>query len=148
MVERISSERIVRADPALVHDLLVDIAAWRVWSPHIAATEPTSGRVDTGSTIQVRPWYAPRPARMVVTWTEPGRGMAWESTALLHRLLYQQRVEAHPEGTRVSFSARVQGPLGELLTALARPLSAFGQRRRLGRLAVLAELEAQRGSRP
>lgn len=144
MVERICSERIVRADPALVHDLLVDIAAWRLWSPHIASTDPASGRVDTGSTIRVKPWFAPRPALMVVTWAEPGRGIAWESTALLHRLLYQQRIEAHPEGTRVTFSARVQGPLGEALTALVRPLSAFGQRRRLVRLATLAELQAQR----
>jgi hypothetical protein len=41
-------------------------------------------------------------------------------------------------------TARVSGPAGAAVQTVAGPLSAYGQRRRLARLAVLAEYEARR----
>jgi hypothetical protein len=75
-----------------------------------------------------------------------GSRNGWETPALGHVLRYEQRVEPIAGGSRVAFGARVDGPLGSPLTALARPLSAFGQRRRLARLGALAEFEVRRGT--
>jgi hypothetical protein len=46
----------------------------------------------------------------------------------------------------VRFEAQVTGPLGSAVTRLVGPLSAYGQRRRLERLARLAEFSAGRDS--
>ena len=80
---------------------------------------------------------------MLVTWEEPGRGMDWHSHALGHVLRYRQRITPEGDGSRVRFEASVDGPLGALLTRAAEPLSGYGQRRRLARLARLAELTAR-----
>ena len=140
----IVSSRVVAAPPAVVHDLLCDVSAWALWSPHIASVEPASGRVDAGWSGGVRAWFSPRPVEMVVDAAPPAGGLRWHSTALGHTLRYENRVEPLGEGSMVTFSARVEGPAGELLTAAARPFSAFGQRRRLRRLDALARLVAAR----
>jgi len=142
----ITSERTVAAPTHLVHALLADVEAWALWSPHISRVEPSSGSVAAGWTGQVKAWFSPTATTMRVTWAEPGRGMGWESTALGHVLRYEHRIEPVPGGSRVTFGAHVDGRFGEQLTALAKPLSAFGQRRRLARLAALAEFETRRGS--
>lgn len=139
----IATERRIQVRPELVHALLVDIEAWPVWSPHIASAEPSTGRVRTGSRVLVRPWFSPTASEMRVTWEAPGEGMDWESFGLGHALRYRQRIEPEGDGARVRFEARVEGRLGALLTRLARPLSAYGQRRRITRLARLAELMAR-----
>jgi len=138
----IESSRVVHAPPGVVHDLLTDIAAWRVWAPHVRDARPSGGRVTAGQTVSVRAVFSPRPTPMLVTAVEPERGMRWESRALGHVLRYEQRVEPTPQGSRATFRAQVHGPAGDLLTALARPLSVLGQRRRLARLAALAEWRA------
>ncbi len=138
----IETSRVVHAPPAVVHDLLTDIAAWRVWAPHVRDARPTSGHLAAGQTVSVRASFSPSATPMHVTAVQPERGMRWESRAAGHVLRYAQRVEPAPQGSRVTFSARVEGPAGALLTALARPLSALGQRRRLARLAALAEWRA------
>ena len=142
----ITSERTIAAPTHLVHALLTDVEAWSLWSPHISWVEPSTGSVATGWTGRVKAWFAPAATTMAVTWAAPGRGMGWETPALGHVLRYEQRVEPIEGGSRVTFGARVDGPLGSPLTALARPLSAFGQRRRLARLGALAEFEARRGT--
>ena len=81
---------------------------------------------------------------MTVTYAEAGKGIEWETTGLGHTLRYQQRIEPAPEGSQVRFTAQVEGPAGDVLSQLAKPLSALGQRRRLARLAALAEYETQR----
>ena len=145
----IVSERTVSAPSHLVHALLTDVEAWAIWSPHIASVEPATGSVASGWTGRVRAWFSPTATTMTVTWAEPGRGMGWETPGLGHRLVYEQRIEPVAGGCRVTFSARVVGRAGEALTRVAGPLSALGQRRRLRRLAALAEYEAKRvpGSR-
>jgi uncharacterized protein YndB with AHSA1/START domain len=138
----IETSRDVGAPPAVVHDLLTDIAAWRVWAPHVRDARPAAGRVAPGQVVSVRAWFSPMATPMHVTAVEPGRGMAWESRAAGHVLRYEQRIAPAAAGSRVTFTARVDGPAGALLTALARPLSALGQRRRLARLAALAAWRA------
>jgi len=140
----IVTERTVAAPSHLVHALLTDVEAWKLWSPHIVAVEPSRGSVAAGWSGRVRAWFSPVPTTMTVTWAEPGRGMGWETPGLGHTLRYEQRIEPVPGGCRVTFSAQVVGPLGAMLTRVAAPLSALGQRRRLARLAALAEYEARR----
>lgn len=139
----IASERTVGASPEAVHDLLTDVAAWRLWSPHISWTDPTDGHVAAGWRGQVKAWFSPVPTEMHVTWAQPGQGMKWETTGLGHTLRYEQRIDPAPEGSHVRFSARLEGPAGAVLTRIAEPLSALGQRRRLARLATLAEYQAR-----
>lgn len=140
----IRSERTIAAPTHLVHALLTDVGAWLLWSPHVRKVDPPSGSVASGWTGSVKPWFSPVATRMTVTWAEPGRGMGWESPALGHVLRYEQRIEPVKGGSRVTFSAAVHGRLGPALTRLAAPLSALGQRRRLARLAALAEWESLR----
>ena len=140
----IVTEREIAAPPDLVHSLLVDVEAWRLWSPHIASVEHASGSVTVGWRGQVRPWFSPVPTTMHVTWVEPGHGMDWESDGLGHVLRYRHRIFAAAGGARVRFEAQVAGPFGNAATRLVGPLSAYGQRRRLERLARLAEFSAGR----
>ncbi len=139
----IASSRPVAAPPAVVHRLLADVEAWALWSPHVAEVRPATGTVAAGWRGQVRPWFAPRPTTMVVDAADPGAGLLWHSPGFGHTLRYEHRVAAAGDGSVVTFTARVEGPLGGLLTALARPVSAFGQRRRLARLDHLARLVAR-----
>ena len=136
----IRTARDVAAPAALVHELLVDVAAWSLWSPHVAHVDPPSGRVAAGERRTVRPWFGP-PTSMDVETVTAGRGMTWSTPAARHVLRYTQDVEPTGDAScRVAFSATVDGPAGALATRLASPLSALGQRRRLARLAALAEL--------
>lgn len=137
----IRSAMLVQASAETVHRLLTTVEAWRVWSPHIAWVDPPNGHVAAGWRGRVKAWFAPAPTGMEVTWAEPSRGMDWQSRALGHRLLYAQRIVPEGGACRVTFVARVEGPLGGAVTRLSRPLSALGQRRRLRRLAALAELQ-------
>ncbi len=134
----ITRERTTTAAPAVVHDLLVDVASWPLWSPHVVRTEPASGRVHPGWRGRVRPWFGPT-TTMEVTEVRDGGGMRWRTRALGHELRYSQLVEPAGAGSRVVFRAEVGGPLGPLVQRLAAPLSAYGQQRRLDRLVLLAE---------
>lgn len=141
----ITSARDVAAPPAVVHALLVDVGAWRLWSPHLAWIEREAGPVGEGETIGVRAWFSPTPTPMRIAWVRPDGGMGWESEGLGHRLHYEHRVDPGHLGSEVTFRAWVQGPRGAGLTRLAAPLSAWGQRQRLARLGRLAELTVRVG---
>jgi hypothetical protein len=134
------------ADPRTVHDLLTDIAAWPAWSPHVASSTPASGRCAAGMTVGTRAFFSPVVTPMHVDWVREGEGMGWHSTALGHRLDYEDRVAPAPGGgTDVHFTARLDGPLAGVLTVLARPLSRLGMRRRIARLGrVAAAVDARR----
>lgn len=136
----IRSERSVGAPAAVVHAVLTDVTAWKLWSPHIVSVDCVTEVIrDTAWSAQVRPWFGPA-TQMNVTWVEPGRGMRWESSALGHRLEYADLIT--PDGDdrcTVTMTAQVHGPAGLVVQSAAGPLSAFGQRRRLARLATLAE---------
>lgn len=147
----IRSQAVVPAAPEVVHDLLTDIGSWSVWSPHIAQVKPRRGHVAAGDVVRTRAFFSPVATPMHVDAVTPARGIRWHSTAFGHRLSYENRVEPAPEGARVTFTARIEGPAAGPLTLMTRPLSAFGQRRRiarLGRLAALVEHERRRGTAP
>lgn len=143
----IRSEQVVQADPAVVHDLVTDVSAWSVWSPHVASVQTIRGdasRVHEGWTGRVRPWFGP-PTTMSVTRAVPGEGISWRSHAFGYELSYRDGVEAvSPGQTRVVFEAELDGPGADVLERVVAPLSALGQRRRIRRLAALAELVAAR----
>jgi len=129
------------ADPRTVHALLTDIAAWRLWSPHVASVAPGHGTVRPGQTVATRAFFSPAVTPMHVDWVRPGEGMGWHSRAAGHRLTYENRVEPLAGGgTRIAFTARIDGPAAKGLTAVAAPLSRLGMRRRMARLARLALL--------
>lgn len=140
----IQTRRTVHAPAELVHDLLIDVAAWGSWSPHVARVEPSTGRVTSGQQLRVRPWFGPT-TRMRVETVTPGAGMTWSTPGLGHVLRYEQRIASiSDEACEVTFLATVDGPVGAVATRVTGPLSALGQRHRLSRLAALAELVAAR----
>lgn len=136
----IRSERLVAAPAAIVHAVLTDVTAWKLWAPHIANVDCVSEIIsDTAWSGLVKPWFGPA-TRMDVTWVEPGRGMRWTSSMVGHRLDYADLIS--PDGDDrclVTMTAEVSGMVGGLVAAAVGPLSTFGQRRRLTRLAALAE---------
>ena len=143
----IRSEQAVDAPAELVHEVLTDVAAWRLWSPHVARVDGPPGPVRAGWSGLVRPWFGP-PVRMDVTWSEPGRGIRWTSTAAGHRLDYADLVEpAGPGRCVVTMTASVTGPAGAAVETGIGWLSAYGQRRRLARLAALSEYVDRRAAR-
>lgn len=136
----IRSELSVAAPAAVVHAVLTDTTAWRLWSPHISRVDTDQDVIEAaGWSGSVKPWFGPA-TRMDVTWCEAGRGIRWSSTAAGHRLDYADLIA--PDGTdgcSVTMTATVSGPAGPVVTQVVGPLSAFGQRRRLARLALLSE---------
>ncbi len=136
----IRSERSVAAPAAVAHTVLTDTTAWRLWSPHITHVDTDRDVIEDASwTGVVKPWFGPA-TRMDVTWCEPGRGIRWTSAAAGFRLDYADLITPDGEdGCTVTMTAEVSGPAGALVGQVVGPLSAFGQRRRLARLAALAE---------
>jgi uncharacterized protein YndB with AHSA1/START domain len=136
----IRSERHVAAPAAIVHAVLTDVTAWKLWAPHVASVDCVSEIIsDTAWSGLVKPWFGPA-TQMNVTWVEPGRGMRWTSTMAGHRLDYADLITPDgDDGAIVTMTAEVSGLVGGLVTAAVAPLSAFGQRRRLARLAAMAE---------
>lgn len=140
----IRSEQVVDASARLVHEVLTDVAAWRLWSPHVARVDGPAGPVAAGWSGLVKPWFGPA-VRMDVTWSEPGRGIRWSSVAAGHRLDYADLVEpVTADRCVVTMTAQVSGPAGRVVEAGVGALSAYGQRRRLARLAALSEYVAHR----
>ena len=128
------------AAAATVHELLVDVDAWSVWSPHVASVEASQRRITPGWTGAVRAFFAPRATWMTVDEVRPEGGYGWHARVGPWRLDYENRVEAAPRGSRLRFTARLSGPGSGLVERVVGPLSAYGQRRRMDRLARLAEL--------
>lgn len=140
----ITTSAVVPAAPGTVYDLLVDIGAWSLWSPHISGTEPATGTLAAGDRIRVKAWFAPTPTTMVVTGADPSHGLTWETEAAGYRLRYANGVEGVDGGARITFTAELSGPGGPLVERVVAPLSALGQRRRIERLGHLAGLVERR----
>jgi Polyketide cyclase / dehydrase and lipid transport len=136
----IRSSRAVAVPSGVVHAVLTDVRAWRLWSPHIARVDATEQVIDAaGWSGLVKPWFGPA-TRMDVTWCEPGRGIRWTSTAGGYRLEYADLIDGDAaERCTVTMTAELTGPAGSTVERAVAPLSAYGQRRRLERLAALAE---------
>lgn len=141
----IITEQRTAADPATIHRLLVDIDAWKLWSPHVASVDGPSRRVEAGWEGATRAFFSPGATSMVVDEVWPDGGYRWHSTVGPWRLDYDNRVEPEADGSRVRFVARLHGPAAAIIERLVAPISALGQRRRIARLVALAELiEEQR----
>ena len=137
----IRSERPVAAPAAIVHAVLTDVTAWKLWAPHIANVDSVTDVIrDTAWSGMVKPWFGPA-TQMDVTWVEPGRGMRWTTTLLGQRLEYADLIT--PDGDDrclVTMTADMSGAGRRHRHHRRRPRSPrFGQRRRLARLGTLAE---------
>jgi hypothetical protein len=128
------------ASPATVHELLVDVDAWATWSPHVASVSAPDRRIEPGWRGDVRAFFSPTATTMVVDEVRPHGGYTWHSEVGRWRLDYDDAVEPDGGGSRLVFTAQLSGPAADRLERLVGPLSAFGQRRRMARLARLAEL--------
>lgn len=135
----IATEVVSSASPATVHELLVDVDAWSVWSPHVASVEAHDRRVTPGWTGATRAFFSPGATKMVVDDVRPSGGYAWHSTLGPWRLDYDNAVAPSEEGSTLRFTAELRGPAAEVIERLVAPISALGQRRRMARLARLAE---------
>ena len=128
------------APAAIVHAVLTDVTAWKLWAPHIANVDSVTDVIrDAAWSGMVKPWFGPA-TQMDVTWVEPGRGMRWTTTLLGQRLEYADLII--PDGDDrclVTMTADMAGLVGGIVTTAVAPLSSFGQRRRLARLGTLAE---------
>lgn len=136
----ISTETRSTAAPATVHELLIDVDAWRVWSPHVASVEATTRRVEHGWVGATRAFFSPAATSMTVDDVRPDGGYTWHSNVGPWRLDYDNAVVPDNGGSFLRFTARLTGPAAQPLERLVAPLSAYGQRRRMARLAALAEL--------
>lgn len=137
----IATETRSAAGPATVHELLVDVDAWAVWSPHVAAVDAPTRRVEAGWVGRTRAFFSPLATTMTVDDVIRDGGYSWHSTVGPWRLDYENRVvPTRDRGSTLHFTARLSGPGADGLERLVAPLSAFGQRRRMTRLARLAEL--------
>ncbi len=128
------------ASPATIHELLVDVDAWNVWSPHVASVETSERRVRPGWTGSTRAVFSPGATSMIVDEVRPDGGYSWHSTLGPWRLDYENAVVPANDGSMLRFTAELRGPAAEIIERLVAPLSALGQRRRMVRLARLAEL--------
>jgi len=136
----IRTESTTTATAATVHELLVDVDAWSLWSPHVASVSSDRDRVEAGWVGETRALFAPTTTTMVVDEVRPEGGYRWHSTVGPWRLDYDNLVLATPQGCTVRFTAELAGPAATVLERLVAPFSALGQRRRIARLIKLAEL--------
>lgn len=136
----ITAELDSSADPSTIHELLVDVEAWSVWSPHVASVTAETRRIAPGWTGATRAFFSPGATSMIVDDVRPDGGYTWHSTLGPWRLDYDNHVAASGDGSTLHFAARLTGPASTVIERLAAPLSALGQRRRMTRLARLAEL--------
>lgn len=143
----ISSEQRTTARPATVHELLVDVESWALWSPHVSSIEAPNYRLYEGWRGDTRAFFSPRPTAMIVDEVHLDGGYRWHSSLGPWALRYDNRVDADPGGATVRFTARLEGPAAVFLERLVAPLSALGQRRRIQRLIRLAELLERRSMR-
>lgn len=128
------------AAPSTIHELLVDVESWSVWSPHVASVDATSRRVGPGWTGVTRAFFSPAATPMFVSEVRPDGGYRWHSKAGPWRLDYDNAVAGGEQGSAIRFSAELTGPMAPLIERVVAPLSALGQRRRMTRLARTAEL--------
>lgn len=134
------------ASAATVHDLLTDVDAWSVWSPHVASVHARERRLRDGWYGRTRAFFSPVATPMTVDVVRPGGGYAWHTTVGPWRLDYENAVigDTRGGGSVITFTAHLTGPGADALERMVAPLSALGQRRRMTRLARLAELLERR----
>ena len=136
----ITTEVPTAASSSTVHRLLVDVDSWAVWSPHVAHVEAAERRIGVGWSGRTRAFFSPAATSMTVDDVREDGGYRWHATAGPWRLDYDNAVVPDGAGSRIRFSASLTGPAGGLLERVVGPVSALGQRRRMRRLARLAEL--------
>lgn len=137
----IRTELVSTASPVTIHRLLVDVEAWSVWSPHVAGVEPSTGEVTSGWVGATRAFFSPTATEMIVEEVFPDGGYTWRCAVGPWTLRYRNRVRAGvASGSVIAFAADLDGPAADVIERLVAPISAYGQRRRMYRLARTAEL--------
>jgi hypothetical protein len=109
------------ATPAEVWRHYVDVSRWKHWD-HAIETSGLAGPFAVGTCGRLKPVGAPASA-FVLTRVESERAFA-DRTALPHRrlplatLAFEHELEPMPNGTRITHTVRIGGPLGPLFARL------------------------------
>ena len=135
----ITTEVSSTASAKTIHELLVNVDAWSLWSPHVASVESPTRTVEAGWRGSTRAFFSPGATEMIVTEVRPNGGYKWHSALGPWRLNYDNAVESNTNGSILRFTAALSGPAAGIIERLVGPVSSFGQRRRMTRLANLAE---------
>jgi uncharacterized protein YndB with AHSA1/START domain len=98
-VKKLWVSRVVAAPPAVVWDLLVDVAAWPRWGPSVRAVSLDGERIKLGSRGVVETVGGFR-LPFEVTAMDDGRAWSWTVGGIAAT---DHAVEPTPDGTRVSF---------------------------------------------
>ncbi len=140
----ITTELPSTAAAATIHELLVAVDAWSIWSPHVVSVDAEARRVVPGWSGATRAFFAPTSTSMVVDDVRPDGGYSWHSTLGPWRLDYDNSVAPADGGSTVRFTAGLSGPAAAMIERLVAPLSSCGHHRRMTRLVRLAELVERR----
>jgi uncharacterized membrane protein len=113
----------VDAPPEAVWDLFVDVARWPEMTKSISSVRrEDSGPLRVGSEAIVKQPRLPR-VRWRVTELEPGRSFTWEAASPGVTSVGGHTVDLNGQGSVVTISLRVHGPLARPVYALVRGLS-------------------------
>jgi uncharacterized membrane protein len=110
----------VAAPPEAVWRLFVDLERWPEMTESIShLRRMDSGPLRVGSEAIVEQPRLPR-ARWRVTQLEPGRSFTWETAALGVTTVGGHTVEAGGQGSMITLTLQVRGPLARPVYALVR----------------------------
>ena len=82
------------AAPATIHELLVDVDSWSLWSPHVASVTAVTRRIAPGWTGATRAFFSPGATSMIVDDVRADGGYTWHTTLGPWRLDYDNHVAA------------------------------------------------------
>ena len=140
--------RVTRHTPAAVFALWSDPTTWSVWDPEVRAVEFTAPCV-VGARGRLRPASGPA---LTFTVTALRQDELFTDTARLPgaRLEFEHLVATNAEGSRISVTVRVRGPLAGFWRRLLR--SSMGDAARTGVEGLVAHLDGasptERGAAP
>ena len=113
----------VAAPPERVWELIVDVERWPERIPTVDAVERLdAGPLVVGSRTRLRQPRL-RPAVWTVTELAPGSSFTWESTSPGVTVTAAHVVEPHSDGSRLTLSLKVSGPLSGVGWLLTRSLT-------------------------
>ena len=113
----------VRAAPARVLGIMMEIERWHEWTASVTSIRQLdAGPLRVGTRALIRQPKFP-PALWKISAVEPGRGFTWVSTAPGIHVTAHHFVDATPGGSKVTLSLRYDGWLGKLLARMTRGIT-------------------------
>jgi hypothetical protein len=115
-VQIVEYSEVSRASPQAIWDLYADVENWPSWDPSLEWVRWHGPFVEGGSGT-MKPVGAPV-SKFTMPRCEPYNRYTNISSMPLARFVFDHVLEVVPEGTKITHSATVQGPLGWLFALL------------------------------